>query len=301
MGNAIDFQARLESIHRIFAIGEYATAATECVKISEQALRYVLREYQEQLDGELREKLEKAIRKRNRHGGGAENLTMGQLVRVMKESGFLDAWTTRSGNAIDSLPAIDLEKLTQLRNRIMHDAAEASRTDAEFLLHCLKIFLESFNIVTFKENPPERTMNERSHTEGRGTQQITINGTASGNIFVRGDRNVATVQLEQVNLGSPADVDMLKELSAIREALVHIESPDKGNIDNAISDAEDELKKAQPDKDEVGQALDRALNYAKKAENFAGVMEKLKPHIANAATWLGSNWHKILAVVGLVV
>ncbi len=77
--------------------------------------------------------------------------------------------------------------------------------------------------------------------------------------------------------------------------------PDKRKIENALSDAEEKLNKAQPDKDEVGQALDRALNYAKKAEDFAGVMQVLKPHIANAAAWLGSNWHNIVSVVGLVV
>ncbi|MCP4402886.1 MAG: hypothetical protein GY801_36990 [bacterium] len=94
---------------------------------------------------------------------------------------------------------------------------------------------------------------------------------------------------------------MIAELKAIREALAQIQSPDKRKIENALSDAEEEINKPQPDKDEVGQALDRALNYAKKAEDFSGVMQTLKPHIANAAAWLGSNWHNIVSVVGLVV
>ncbi len=134
-----------------------------------------------------------------------------------------------------------------------------------------------------------------------GGQQVKISGNASGNIFQAGNNNTASMQFEQVTLGSPDDVDMIAELKAIREALAQIQSPDKRKIENALSDAEEEINKPQPDKDEVGQALDRALNYAKKAEDFAGVLQTLKPHITNAAAWLGSNWHNIVSVVGLVV
>lgn len=147
----------------------------------------------------------------------------------------------------------------------------------------------------------DKTTADTAQAATSGGQQVNISGSASGNIFQAGDQNTASIQFEQVTLGSPDDVDMITELKAIREALAQVQSPDKRKIDNAISDAEEELKKPQPDKDEVGQALDRALNYAKKAEDFAGVMQALKPHIANAATWLGSNWHKIVSVVGLVV
>ncbi len=144
MSGQIDFQERITSIQRVMEIAEYSTAATECVKISEQALRRVVRDGLGQVSDEVQEKVREAVRKRDRRNGGIESLTMGQLVHVLRESGFLNAWAEVSGNRISSLQAIDLEKLTRLRNQVMHEAAETTRTETEFLLHCLKVILVLF-------------------------------------------------------------------------------------------------------------------------------------------------------------
>jgi hypothetical protein len=132
-------------------------------------------------------------------------------------------------------------------------------------------------------------------------RSVSIGGNASGNVIQTGDRNIASVQYQQATLPPPEGVDIRSELTALREALARLDSPDRRKIENALSDAEEELAKPEPDKDEVGHALDRALDYAKKAEGFAQIIETLKPHITSAAAWLGSNWHKILGVVGLAV
>ncbi|MGF1675774.1 MAG: hypothetical protein ACFCUV_19125 [Rivularia sp. (in: cyanobacteria)] len=39
--------------------------------------------------------------------------------------------------------------------------------------------------------------------------------------------------------------------------------------------------------DKVGDALNRALKYAQKAEGFASIMEKLQPHLAKIAVSTG--------------
>ncbi|NEP16647.1 MAG: hypothetical protein F6J97_07025 [Leptolyngbya sp. SIO4C1] len=106
--------------------------------------------------------------------------------------------------------------------------------------------------------------------------------------------------MQQAALPEPERVDILAELAALREILTQLESPDQRKINNALEDAEAELEKPEPDKDEVGQALDRALNYAEKANGFAEAIDQLRPHVEQAAGWLGKHWHKILAVVGLV-
>ncbi|MEO0970916.1 MAG: hypothetical protein AAFX80_22010, partial [Cyanobacteria bacterium J06639_18] len=62
---------------------------------------------------------------------------------------------------------------------------------------------------------------------------------------------------------------------------------------------QEEISKPQPDKDEVGEALNRALKYAKKAKGFASVFEKLQPHLTKTTAWLGENWHKLLSFVSL--
>jgi hypothetical protein len=132
-------------------------------------------------------------------------------------------------------------------------------------------------------------------------RSISIGRDVIGSLIQTGDNNIASVQFQQAALPEPESVNIQTELAALKAVLSRLDTPDRRKIENAISDAEEELKKPDPDKDEVGQALDRALNYATKANGFAEAIDKLRPHVEKAAGWLGQNWHKILAVVGLTV
>lgn len=78
-------------------------------------------------------------------------------------------------------------------------------------------------------------------------------------------------------------VDIQAELKALHEILAKMNAVDNRKIDNAFSDIEDELTKSQPDKDEIGKALERALKYAEKADNFASSIEKFAPKIMKIA------------------
>src|SRR5262249_15309851 len=128
---------------------------------------------------------------------------------------------------------------------------------------------------------------------------VHIGGNASDNVIQTGDRDLAFVHAQRATLQPSEHVDMRAELVALREVLTRLESPDRRKIANALSDAEDELAKPQPDKNEVGKALERTLDYAKKAEGFAKAITTLQPHVTNAAAWLGEHWHKLLDFVGL--
>ena len=130
-------------------------------------------------------------------------------------------------------------------------------------------------------------------------RSVSVGGDAIGSVFVIGDQNVVTAKIEQVTLPPPETVDIGLEIQALREALVGLDAPDARKIGRAFDDVDDELAKPKPDKDEVGQALDRALGYAEKVEGFADKVEQLAPRVVNAVSWLGKNWHKLLAVVGL--
>lgn len=132
-------------------------------------------------------------------------------------------------------------------------------------------------------------------------RSVSIGRDAIGNVIQTGDNNNAAVRFQQATLTEPESVNIQAELAALKAVLSQLDTPDRRKIENAMSDAEEELKKSDPDKDEVGQALDRALNYATKANGFAEAIDKLRPHVEKAAAWLGQNWHKILAVVGLTV
>ena len=135
----------------------------------------------------------------------------------------------------------------------------------------------------------------------RGDRSVTIGGDATGNVIQTGDHNTASLSYKRVTLPPPEQVDVRAEIAALRDLLASLVSPDRRKIDNAIGEAEEEAVKPEPDKDEVGKALERALGYAQKAEGFAKVIESLKPHIQNLGSWLGEHWYRLLTVVGLSV
>ncbi len=137
--------------------------------------------------------------------------------------------------------------------------------------------------------------------EKPGARSVSVGGDAIGNVIVTGDQNVVTAKIKQFTLPPPDTVNIAVEIQALREVLAGLNAPDASKIRNAFSDVDGELTKGQPDKDEVGLALERALGYAKKAEGFADKVESLAPRVVKAVSWLGENWHKLLAVVGLTI
>ncbi len=137
--------------------------------------------------------------------------------------------------------------------------------------------------------------------KGGQDRSVSVGGSVTGSAIQTGDSNTANINFQQVSLPAPASVNIQAELNALREHLAKLETSDRRKIDNAFEDAQEELNKPQPDKDEVGQALDRALKYAKKAEGFASVIEKLQPHLTKTTAWLGENWHKLLTLVNLTI
>ncbi len=83
---------------------------------------------------------------------------MGQFVHVFRESGFLDAWTRASGKDLNGIRVIDLDKLTQLRNKLIHKGREATRSEAEFLFNCLHVIIETFEIEGRGTAAPEEAV-----------------------------------------------------------------------------------------------------------------------------------------------
>ena len=150
MDERMDFREKIQHIERLLQKDEYTDSATRCVIVIEQTLRQVVSRYLDCVEENVREKVQAAVQKRDRSGEGIHRLTMGQVVHVIGESKFLEAVARALGKDLSSLQIIDLRKLTQLRNKFAHKGQEASRTEAEFLAHCLKIILETCDLI-----PPE--------------------------------------------------------------------------------------------------------------------------------------------------
>ncbi|MBE9225182.1 CHAT domain-containing protein [Phormidium sp. LEGE 05292] len=154
-------------------------------------------------------------------------------------------------------------------------------------------------------NPVKSNNDNNMSNDNKGAQNRAVSigsiGRDFGGAIQTGDSNTANINFQSVSLPAPASVNIETELNALREIVAKLESSDRRKIDNAFEDAQDELKKPQPDKDEVGNALERALKYAQKAEGFASVIAKLRPHLTNTTAWLGENWHKLLSLVSLTI
>ena len=120
----------------------------------------------------------------------------------------------------------------------------------------------------------------------------------TGSSIVTGDHTVTTTT--QVPLPPADQVDVKAELAALRAVLATLQKvPDRGKLDRAIEDAVEESAKAEPDKEEVGGALERAVKYAKAADDFADHADKLLPRLAALASWLGPVGHGLLSLLGL--
>ena len=120
-----------------------------------------------------------------------------------------------------------------------------------------------------------------------------------GSQVITGDNNTATMKNVTVTRPPPESVDIKAELAALRALLAALQAPDQGKLDRAMADAEEEVEKADPDRDEVGEALERAVKYAKGANSFAENIEKLAPRLAAVASWLGSSGSRLLEMAGM--
>jgi hypothetical protein len=130
-------------------------------------------------------------------------------------------------------------------------------------------------------------------------RSINVLGNATG-AFVTGDNNTVTATT-RVTLPPPATVDPKAELAALRDLLSCLQTPDRGKLDRAFADAEEEAAKPDPDKAEIGFALQRIIKTAKGANDFAGQVETLAPRVAALVSWLGPAGHGLLSLAGLSV
>ena len=132
-------------------------------------------------------------------------------------------------------------------------------------------------------------------------RSVKVSGDVTGSVIQTGDRNQATVTYKKTTLPAPEAVDIEHEIAALRGLLAELAGGNKALIDNALGEVDLHLAKAEPERDRVGQALERELDYASKTEAFAERIDKLAPHVKNTCAWLGQNWHKLLGIVGFAV
>lgn len=134
-----------------------------------------------------------------------------------------------------------------------------------------------------------------------GDERSVMARDIMGSSVVTGDNNTVSTTMAQHTLPPPETVNVAAELAALRELLGKLNVPDRGKLDRALEDAKDEAAKPKPEKQEVADALGRAVKYAKGADEFAQHAEKLIPSIAALGSWLGTHGTALLAMAGIGV
>jgi hypothetical protein len=123
-----------------------------------------------------------------------------------------------------------------------------------------------------------------------------------GSSVVTGDHNIVTTTMRQV-APAPADqVDVRAELAALQQLLAQLKNvPDRGRLGRAMQDAVEEVAKPEPDKAEVGNALERVTRCAKAASDFTENAEKIVPRLVALGSWLGPAGRALLNSLGVAI
>ena len=154
---------------------------------------------------------------------------------------------------------------------------------------------ETLHDANHRQTSPEglRTMS--------GSGSVSIGGNVIGGVIVTGHQNEvkAAITACQRPPSQPIghSIMIASELASIRAIIEYLSPEQTGKIARALDDATEESAREHPDKNEVGEALRRALRAAQKADGFAAEVDELVPHVKNAVLWLGDSWTRLLRYV----
>jgi DNA-binding protein H-NS len=160
------------------------------------------------------------------------------------------------------------------------------------------------DIRNIAELMAQQTINVQAIAESKAMQgndnsrNISIGGNATGNVFQTGDGNTASIEFQQVTLPPPDRVNIQAELAALQAILAGLNDPVTTGI---AAKLDVEAAKPAPDKSVVATTLETGLTYARNLQGFAEAIDQLRPHVQNAAGWLGEHGTKLLPLVGLVL
>ena len=104
-----------------------------------------------------------------------------------------------------------------------------------------------------------------------------------GSQVIAGDNNKADMSGVKVTLPAADTVNIAKELAGLRELLATLSGPDQGKLDRALLDAEEEVRKDSPDKQELADAVTRAIKCARETDGIIDLMQKWT--VARRSPW----------------
>jgi len=150
----MNLQVKIDRIKNNLDAQSYTVAAGEAVKIIEIAFRKLLIDGLALLSDKDRLKVMQAIIDIGKGEKGVESFGLGQMLAVLRKSKFNDAWETATSSDLSAIKMINLDALNEIRIKITHEAAEASKFEAEFLFHALEGVIQAFGIMSLEKETP---------------------------------------------------------------------------------------------------------------------------------------------------
>jgi predicted hydrocarbon binding protein len=82
---------------------------------------------------------------------GVQEFGLGQLVGLFRESDLMQKWAKYSGKDLGLIDTLNFNSIVDLRNRLVHDAANCSRVEADLVYNYLKNLLANFGIINLEK------------------------------------------------------------------------------------------------------------------------------------------------------
>ncbi|OUD15222.1 ATP-binding protein [Thioflexithrix psekupsensis] len=132
--------------------GGYTIAAKECLGIIEHALRQLLLRHLAVLPSAVQQRIQQEAQKtaKGSRASGIEDFTMGQLLGLIRTCDFINEWGKVTGRDLINIRMINLDSLSDIRNPLIHNGAEADSSQAFFLFSCVRLLLENFGIESLE-------------------------------------------------------------------------------------------------------------------------------------------------------
>ncbi|MFC7678916.1 class I SAM-dependent methyltransferase [Paenibacillus sp. GCM10028914] len=132
---------KLGLIQRVLQSGDYDVAVKECCTVFEIVFRKIFQQAVITLPYKERELLQEVERKVGKGTKGVEDLGFGELVGLFRESKLMEKWSKHTSRDMGLIQTLNYAEIVNLRNRITHQGATASRGEANLVYEYLRNLL----------------------------------------------------------------------------------------------------------------------------------------------------------------
>lgn len=139
--SGLKVEDKLGLIQRVLRSGDYDVVVKECCTVFEMVFRKIFQQAVVVLPYKERELLQEVERKIGKGTRGVEDFGFGELVGVFRESKLMEKWSKHTSRDLGLIQTLNYAEIVNLRNKITHQGAEASRGEANLVYEYLRNLL----------------------------------------------------------------------------------------------------------------------------------------------------------------